>query len=94
MNLDTFYWIIGYVLFLNVYLYWIMGKDKQSAKSGQTRVPERHIFIFSILGGAIGTYLAMYHYRHKTKHKSFTIGIPIIIAIQLIIVILIAGVLM
>lgn len=92
--MKTEYWILGYIIFLNVYLYWIMGKDKEYARRGQQRIPERHIFLFSALGGAIGTYLAMHHFRHKTKHRSFTIGIPVIIAIHIILAILITGVLM
>lgn len=92
--MDTIYWIVGYVLFLNVYLYWLMGKDKGYAKRGLPRIPERHIFLFSALGGATGTYLAMYHYRHKTKHKSFMIAMPIMIAIHVAIAIFLAGVLM
>ena len=89
--METLYWIIGYILFLNVYLYWIMGKDKESARRNERRIPERHIFLFSALGGAVGTYMAMHHYRHKTKHRSFKIGIPAIIIIQIILVILLVG---
>lgn len=89
--MEPLYWVIGYVLFLNVYLYWIMGKDKESARRNTARIPERHIFLFSALGGAVGTYMAMYHFRHKTKHRSFKIGIPVIIIIQSILVILLVG---
>ncbi|MCR8656381.1 DUF1294 domain-containing protein [Paenibacillus endoradicis] len=89
--MDTLYWIVGYILFLNVYLYWIMGKDKESARRNTARIPERHIFLFSALGGAVGTYMAMYHFRHKTKHRSFKIGIPVMIIIHIILAILIVG---
>ncbi|URN93544.1 MAG: DUF1294 domain-containing protein [Candidatus Pristimantibacillus lignocellulolyticus] len=89
--MDTIYWIVGYILFLNVYLYWVMGKDKENARRNQPRIPERHIFLFSALGGAVGTYTAMYHFRHKTKHRSFKIGIPVIIIIHFILAILVVG---
>jgi len=86
--------IVGYILFLNIYLYWLMGKDKEAAKKNKPRIPERHFFLFSALGGATGAYLGMQSHRHKTKHRSFTIGLPIMIAVHMIIVILIVGVLM
>lgn len=91
---NTLMWLFGYVLFLNIYLYWLMGKDKDAAKKNLPRIPERHFFLFSILGGAVGAYLGMQAHRHKTKHRKFTIGMPIIIAVHVLIVILIAGVLL
>jgi uncharacterized membrane protein YsdA (DUF1294 family) len=60
----------------------------------QARIPERHIFLFSALGGATGAYLGMQTYRHKTQHRSFKIGLPLMIAVHIILVILIVGVLM
>lgn len=92
--MDTTTLVIGYVLFLNIYLYWLMGKDKEAAKKNQPRIPERHFFIFSILGGATGAYIGMQAHRHKTQHRSFKIGLPIIIGVHILIVILILGVLM
>ncbi len=61
-----------------------MGKDKRKARHKGRRVSERQIFITSILGGAVGVYLAMKFFRHKTRHKSFTYGIPLIILIQIL----------
>ena len=49
------------------------------------RVPEKTLFAFSIAGGSIGMYATMYLIRHKTKHKRFMIGLPIIILLQSVI---------
>ena len=49
------------------------------------RIAEKSLFFIAILGGSIGGIIGMYQFRHKTKHKQFTIGLPIILFIQLII---------
>ena len=87
------YWLIGYVIFLNIYLHWAMGKDKEMAKKNMPRIPERHFMIFSILGGALGCYLGMKQHRHKTQHRKFSVGLPIIIAVQAILLVALVGVL-
>ena len=61
--------------------------DKLQAKRGGMRIPERYLFGFSIFGGSIGTYITMLLIRHKTKHKRFMIGLPIIIFIQCLVLI-------
>jgi len=76
--LPTSCWIgLGcwFVLF-NLINYFAMGIDKLKAKKNKYRTPEKNFFIFSALGGAFGCLLGMYQFRHKTQHKSFTIGIP------------------
>lgn len=59
-----------------------MYLDKNKAKKGSYRISEKTIFIVSLLLGAIGVYIGMYKYRHKTKHMSFTVGIPVFIMIN------------
>jgi uncharacterized membrane protein YsdA (DUF1294 family) len=58
--------------------------DKKKAKNGDYRISEKTIFIVSLLLGAIGVYVGMYKFRHKTKHSSFTLGIPICIIINIL----------
>lgn len=50
------------------------------------RVPEKTLFIVSLLGGSIMMYTVMQIIRHKTKHKRFMIGIPLIIIAQLLLI--------
>ena len=57
--------------------------DKNKAKKGKYRISEKAIFITALLLGAIGVYIGMYKFRHKTKHTLFTVGIPICIIINL-----------
>jgi uncharacterized membrane protein YsdA (DUF1294 family) len=62
--------------------------DKIAAKCGARRIPEKTLFTISAFGGAVAMYLTMITIRHKTKHKSFMIGIPAIIVAHVIIAIL------
>lgn len=58
--------------------------DKKVSKRGNVRlrVPEKSLFLWSLLGGSVAMYITMRLIRHKTKHKSFMLGIPAIIILQ------------
>ena len=71
-----------YLLVINFYAVVITVSDKKLAKSGARRVPEKKLFITAALGGSLGMYIAMRKIRHKTLHKRFMIGIPLIMAAQ------------
>ena len=58
------------------------GLDKYKAKAGKWRIPERTLFLLALLGGGIGAFLGMKVFHHKTMHKQFVIGIPVIMVIQ------------
>ena len=58
------------------------GLDKYKAKTGKWRIPERTLFLLALLGGGIGAFLGMKVFHHKTMHKQFVIGIPMIMVIQ------------
>lgn len=57
--------------------------DKHKAKKGKWRVPEKTLFILAALGGSAAMYITMNIIRHKTKHKRFMIGLPLIIFAQI-----------
>lgn len=63
--------------------------DKIKAKKGAFRVPENTLIILALFGGSVAEYFTMRLIRHKTLHKKFMIGLPIIIIIQLLSAILI-----
>lgn len=60
----------------------VMWSDKRRAKKGAWRIPEKTLFLVSLLGGSIGTWAGMYLFRHKTKHWYFVIGMPLILVLQ------------
>lgn len=61
-----------------------MKYDKTCAKNNNYRVSEKSLFIIALLLGGVGIYIGMYKFRHKTKHVKFTIGIPIVIIINIL----------
>ena len=76
-----------YLLVMNVVGFAVMGIDKYKAIKGRWRVPEKTLFLLSILGGSVGTWAGMYAFRHKTKHWYFVIGMPAILFLQIALVI-------
>ncbi len=86
MSLVQFF--IIYLVIINFLGFIIMGIDKLKAKRGSRRIPENTLFMFTILGGGVGTILGMYIFRHKTKKKKFTVGMPIILILEILLFIL------
>ena len=67
---------------LNIVTFFLFGLDKARAKRQKFRIPERTLFLLSILGGSLGALAGMQLWRHKTQHNSFRIGIPAILLLQ------------
>lgn len=82
--MNYIYILIGYIIIINIISFFIMLYDKRQAIYHNFRISEKTIFIVSLLLGGIGTYVGMYVFRHKTKHLKFTIGIPIVIILNII----------
>lgn len=79
--------IIIYLIVINIIGFLIMFIDKQKAKRGAWRIPEKTIFIITALGGGIGTIAGMYIFRHKTQKLNFIIGLPLITILEIILAI-------
>ena len=86
-NIFTIQNIIIYLSIINVIGFIIMGIDKKRAKMMEWRIPEKTFFIITLFGGGVGTIAGMYTFRHKTRKKYFTIGLPVILIIEIICVI-------
>ena len=83
-NIFTMQNIIIYLIIINIIGFSVMYIDKQKAKKGKWRIPEKTIFIITVLGGGIGTISGMYAFRHKTQKLHFTIGLPTITILEII----------
>lgn len=81
-------WLLLLVYFLSVSFYSaaITCTDKRLAVKGGRRIPEKQLFIAALLGGAAAMYITMRIVHHKTLHKRFMIGLPLIILIQTVLV--------
>lgn len=94
MNGIMLYMIAALVLLaLNLFSFALMGWDKRCARKGKWRVPEKTLFLAAGCFGALGGVLGMYVYRHKTKHWYFRIFFPLMLAAQIALFVLIAGLL-
>ena len=82
--------ILLYLLMINLIGFLMMWSDKRRAKWGKWRIPEQTLFIVTALGGGIGTIAGMYTFRHKTKHLNFTMGMPVILITQIVLLIYLA----
>lgn len=87
MNVVTI--LIIYILFVNIIGFALMGIDKYKAKKRAFRIPEVTLFIIAIIGGSIGSILGMKIFRHKTRHRSFFLGMPAILTVQVLMIIFI-----
>ena len=76
--------ILLYLLIINAAAFLLMLADKLRAQKNRWRIPERTLILVSVLGGSIGSLAGMYTFRHKTLHPKFTVGIPLILAAQAI----------
>ena len=79
-----------WLVIINLVTFLVFGVDKLKAKRKEKhestrRVPERTLFILAAMGGSVGALLGMRVWRHKTLHKTFRIGIPLILFLQIFI---------
>lgn len=74
-----------YLLVINASGFLLMLADKWKARKNRWRIPEATLMTVAALGGSIGSLIGMYLFRHKTVHPKFTLGIPLILAVQVVI---------
>ena len=74
-----------YLLFINVITFFTYGIDKWKAKRSKWRIPESTLLMMAVMGGSIGAWLGMKVWHHKTMHKKFKYGVPVILLVQVVI---------
>lgn len=78
---------IIYLIVINLIGFAVMFIDKYKAKRGSWRIPESTIFLITAIGGGIGTIAGMYKFRHKTKKAKFTVGLPFLLILDILLII-------
>ena len=76
--------LLVWLAVINLLTFIVYGADKRRARKGKWRVPEKTLFLLSLLGGSIGALLGMRVFHHKTKHWYFVWGIPAILLAQIV----------
>lgn len=79
-----------WLVLINVVTFLVFGADKLQAKRKEKkdtvrRIPEKNLLLLAAVGGSVGALLGMKVFHHKTLHKAFQIGVPLILALQIII---------
>ena len=80
----------AYLLTVSLVAIIITVYDKRIAGKGKRRIPEATLLLWSAIGGSVAMYITMHTIRHKTQHKKFMIGIPVIMALQIISILVLA----
>ena len=78
---------ICYILAINIATFLLYSIDKYKAKKGQWRISEATLLLMAVIGGSIGAWAGMRLWHHKTMHKKFKYGIPVIIIMQIVLVV-------
>ena len=84
-------YLLIYLGIINLIGLFSMFLDKQKAKRGKWRIPEKTLFLLAVIGGSLGTTLGMHMFRHKTKHWYFKFGMPMILILQFVLILYFAA---
>ena len=76
-------YLLNYLVIINIIAFIVYGIDKLKAKRGKWRITEATLLLLAIIGGSIGAWCGVKVWHHKTLHKKFKYGIPLIIALQI-----------
>ena len=77
--------LVFYII-MNLVTFILYGADKAKAMKGKWRIPEKTLLLFAACFGGLGAFLGMKVFRHKTKHTSFRILVPMCMIIQFILI--------
>ena len=75
-----------YLFAINIVSFFLYGIDKYKAKKNKWRISEATLLMIAVIGGSIGAWVGMRLWHHKTMHKKFKYGIPLIIIMQIALV--------
>ncbi len=79
--------LFAYLLIVNAAAWLLMLADKQKARRGAWRISENALMTAALIGGSLGAYMGMKLFRHKTKHPKFSIGLPVILAVHIMLLV-------
>ena len=66
----------------------LLPKGRKKAKKSKWRVPEATLLGLAVIGGSIGAWLGMKAWHHKTLHRKFRFGVPLILVVQIVLFLL------
>lgn len=79
--------VVYYLITINILTFLVYGIDKWKARNGKWRISEATLLLLAVIGGSIGAWAGMSVWHHKTLHKKFRYGVPLILIIQVALII-------
>ncbi len=83
--------ILLYIIAVNVVAFIVYGIDKYKARHAKWRISEATLLLLAVIGGSVGAWCGMKAWRHKTMHRKFKYGAPVIFILQLALAVWIVG---
>ena len=77
--------LLIYLAVVNILTIIVFGVDKMNAKSNRQRVRIVTLLGLAFIGGSVGALIGMYGFHHKTKKAYFTVGVPLILLMQVVV---------
>ena len=78
--------LLIYLIVINLITFIVFGIDKHNAEQRRSRIRIVTLLTLSFIGGSIGGLIAMYLFHHKTQKDYFTVGLPLMIIMQVLVV--------
>ena len=78
-------YFVLYLVVINIFTFFVYGVDKIKAKHDRWRISERTLLLLALVGGFFGAFSGMKLFRHKTQHRKFIIGVPIIAILWIVV---------
>ena len=75
--------LLYYLIAINIVTLIVYGIDKVKAMKGKWRISEATLLLLASIGGSVGAWLGMKTWHHKTMHKKFKYGLPLILLAQI-----------
>lgn len=79
--------VVYYLICINILTFLVYGIDKWKARNDKWRISEATLLLLAVIGGSIGAWAGMSVWHHKTLHKKFRYGVPLILIIQVALII-------
>ena len=86
-DVNILYICIFYLVAINLVAFFMYGIDKWKARRSKWRISEATLLVLAVVGGSIGAWLGMKTWHHKTLHKKFRFGVPLILTVQILLLI-------
>ena len=83
VEMQMIQYIIGYIVMVNVLAFFLYGIDKWKATRSHWRISEATLLGVAAIGGRVGAWMGMKVWHHKTLHKKFKYGVPLILIAQM-----------